>query len=344
MNAIVPIRAPDSVATGVFDALIGNTPLIQLDVGLEGRKYRVFAKAEFHSLTGSTKDRMAASVIFRARERGELAPGQEIVEMTSGNAGIALAAIGTSLGHRVTIFMPDWMSAERRGLLRSFGADLNLVSREEGGFRGALARSEAYASEFGAFLTRQFANVDNVRAHRDGTGSELLRQLAAMGLRPDAFVAGVGTGGTVMGVAECFAAAGLEASVHPVEPRESPTLSTGYKVGHHRIQGISDEFIPEIVQLDRLARPVAVSDSCAIRLAQRLGRELGMGVGISSGANLLAAIEVARGLGDGAVVTTVFCDNSLRYLSTDLAVDEPVRPGSIVTEIRFDGLSMFRAC
>lgn len=344
MNAVTAFRSP-TVATGLgLDALIGNTPLIRLDLTVAGRACRIFAKAEFHSLTGSTKDRMAASVILRARERGELAPGQEIVEMTSGNAGIALAAIGTSLGHKVTIFMPDWMSEERRGLLRSFGANLRLVSRDEGGFCGALDLSEAYAAERGAFLTRQFANADNVRAHRDGTGAELLRQLAALGLRPDAFAAGVGTGGTVMGVAECFAAAGIAASVHPVEPLESPTLSTGHKVGHHRIQGISDEFIPPIVRLDRLARPVAISDSCAIRMAQRLGSELGMGVGISSGANLLAAIEVARDLDEAAVVATVFCDNSLRYLSTDLAREEPARPSSIVGDVRFDHVSMIRAC
>lgn len=322
--------------------MVGNTPLIELGVTLRGKRHRIFAKAEFLNLTGSIKDRMALTILQNARASNALMPGQKIVEMTSGNAGIALAALGSSLGHKVTIFMPEWMSEERRGLLRSFGADIRLVTRADGGFLGALEQSEEYGKAHHAFLTRQFANTDNLRAHSEGTGPELLAQLDVLGLRPDAFVAGVGTGGTVMGVARAFQAAGVRALVHPVEPLESPTLSTGHKIGHHRIQGISDDFIPDILKLEQLAAPLAVSDSCAIRMAQRLGREHGLGVGISSGANLLAAIAASEGLDGDGIVATVFCDNSLRYLTTDLARHEQPRPGSIVDDIQIETIRTLR--
>jgi cysteine synthase len=340
-----PHASPAKAAASpcAFAAMVGRTPLIAIDLSLGATRATVYAKAEFLNFTGSIKDRMAASILLRARATGRLQPGQPIVEVTSGNAGIALAAMGTCLGHPVTIFMPDWMSQERRSLLTGFGARLELVSRAEGGFLGALDLAKQFAADHGAFQSSQFANPDNVAGHADGTGPELLAQLAGEGGAPDAFVAGVGTGGTVMGVAEAFRRARVNAAVHPVEPAESPTLSTGYKVGHHRIQGISDDFIPEIVKLDQLAAPIGVSDSCAIRMAQRLSRELGLGVGISSGANLLAAIEIIRRRGSGARVATVFCDNSLRYLSTALGGVEPERQGSIVHEVTFHGLR-FIAC
>jgi cysteine synthase len=326
-----------------LQAMIGHTPLLAIELEWRSARLTIYAKAEFLNLTGSVKDRMAFSIISRARADGQLAPGQPIVEVTSGNAGIALAALGSALGHPVIILMPDWMSLERRGLLTGYGAQLLLVSREQGGFLGALARSEDYARQHGAFLTRQFANEANVIAHAKTTGPEIISQMGQLGVVPDAFVAGVGTGGTVMGVAAAFAAAKINSRVHPVEPLESPTLSTGFKIGQHRIQGISDDFIPEIVKLDKLDAPLAVSDSCAIRMAQRLSRELGLGVGISSGANFLAALAVVAREGPDAAVATVFCDNSLRYLSTALACEEPARPDSVVDEVRFCSVRAIRS-
>lgn len=318
-----------------LSCLIGNTPMVAIRALVSGLTVTVYAKAEFYNLTGSIKDRMAHNIIRAAYGRGDLAPGQEIVEATSGNAGIALAALGRALGHPVTIFMPDWMSAERRALLASHGAEIRLVSHEEGGFLGSISRAEAHAAQVGGFLSRQFSNDDNWRAHYAGTAPELVTQMSAAGVTPDAFVAGVGTGGTVMGVARYFRDQALAAAVHPVEPAESPTLSTGYKVGRHRIQGVSDEFIPDIVRLDELAPVIAVHDGDSILMAQKLATTLGLGVGISSGANLIAALKVGLALGRDAVVATVFCDNSARYLSTDLSRDEPVRDDYLAPQTQF---------
>lgn len=319
---------PRSAALGALSRLIGNTPLLRLSLTVEGRPREIFAKMEAYNLTGSIKDRMALNVLTCAHRCGALKPGDLIVEATSGNAGIAFAALGRALGHKVRIYMPDWMSAERRALLKSFGAELCLVSHEEGGFLGSIARAEALgADRDDVFLPRQFANRDNCGAHEKGTGAELLSQLAALGLTPDGFVAGVGTGGTVMGVGRALRAAVPGVRIHPLEPAESPTLSTGYKVGKHRIQGVSDEFIPEIVDLSALDDVIAVPDGDAIIMAQRLSAELGLGVGISSGANLLGALAVQDRIGADAVVATVFCDDNKKYLSTDLSRDEPVKPG-----------------
>lgn len=321
-----PPRSPqDCDRLSALAGLIGQTPLLVLRARVGGRLAAVYAKAEFYNLTGSIKDRMAHGVVRAAYARGDLRPGQEIVEATSGNAGISLAALGRALGHPVTIFMPDWMSEERRALLTGYGARIRLVSAREGGFLGAIAQAEAHAAVAGGFLSRQFSNPDNWQAHYAGTAPELVGQMLSAGVTPDAFVAGVGTGGTVMGVARYFHDYGLAAPVHPVEPAESPTLSTGHKVGRHRIQGVSDEFIPDIVELDELGPVVAVHDGDAILMAQKLAAGLGLGVGISSGGNLVAALKVALQRPEGAHVATVFADNSARYLSTDLGREEPAQ-------------------
>lgn len=306
-----------------LDRLIGRTPLLRIDLRIGGRDVTVFAKAEMFNFSGSIKDRMALSILRRATETGELRSGQKIAEATSGNAGIAISAIGRTLGHPVTIFMPDWMSAERKALIKSYGADLRLVSKEEGGFMGSIAMAEAMGRDAGAFLPRQFANQDNCAAHFTGTAPELWNQLAGQNAQIGGFVAGVGTGGTVMGVGKFLKFEDPAISVHPVEPAESPTLRTGTKVGAHRIQGVSDEFIPEIVKLDQLDEIIDVHDGDAILMAQKLCSEFGVGVGISSGANLVAAIKVALAREDGLPIATVFADSNTRYLSTDLARPEP---------------------
>jgi cysteine synthase A len=318
--------------------LIGGTPMIAIDLRRRGRALRVFAKAEFLNLTGSIKDRMAARVLGDACLAGDLRPGDTIVEATSGNTGIALSAVGRALGCEVRIFMPDWMSAERRALIAGFGARLSLVSRQDGGFLGAIAQAEACAREDArVFLPRQFDNPVNVVAHAQSTGPEIALQLSRAGLSPDAFIAGVGTGGTVMGVGQALRALYPQIRIHPLEPAESPTLSTGHKIGSHRIQGISDDFIPSIVKLDQLDAPTAVSDGDAILMAQRLAGELGLGLGISSGANLLGALKVLEQLGADATVATIFCDDNKKYLSTDLARVEPVRPGYLTPEVELLG-------
>ncbi|MEZ4386221.1 MAG: PLP-dependent cysteine synthase family protein [Candidatus Krumholzibacteriia bacterium] len=320
--------------------LVGNTPLLSLDYSLRGRRRRVFAKAENLNMTGSIKDRMALHILRRATEDGLLGEGAHIIEATSGNTGISFAALGRALGHRVSIFMPDWMSAERINLITSLGARIRLVSRDEGGFLGSIELAEQLAaSEDRCFLPRQFSNLGNVQAHAATTGPEIWWQLRFQGVRPDAFVAGVGTGGTIMGAGHALRQVCPGIRLHPLEPANSPTLSTGHKVGKHRIQGISDEFIPSILALDTLDEVVAVDDGDAIIMAQRLARELGLGVGISAGANFLGAVKLQDELGDDAVVVTVFPDDNKKYLSTDLLREEPVRGDFLTPSIELHGFA-----
>jgi cysteine synthase A len=307
--------------------LIGNTPLLAIDYEIHGRKRTVYAKSEQMNFTGSIKDRMALHILRRAYAEERIRPGDTIVEATSGNTGISFAAIGRALGHPVTIFMPNWMSRERTDLIHSLGANIIPVSKAQGGFLGSIRMAEEMAAQRNdVFLPRQFSNTANVEAHEQTTGPELYWQLQYGRLRADAFVAGVGTGGTVMGVGRYFKRMDPVTRIYPMEPAESPTLSTGCKIGQHRIQGISDEFVPDILQLGQLESVINVSDGDAILMAQKLGAELGLAVGISSGANFLAAVKVQNELGADAVVATVFADSNKKYLSTDLLRDEAVKP------------------
>jgi cysteine synthase A len=325
-----------------LSSLIGNTPLLELQYTLRGRRRSVWAKAEHLNLTGSIKDRMALHILSQACARDALQPGDRILEATSGNTGIAFAALGRALGHPVSIFMPDWMSPERANLIRSYGAEVVPVSREQGGFVGAIRMADEAAAGGHAFQPHQFSNTDNSAAHAATTGPEIWWQLAALGLQPDAFVAGVGTGGTIMGVGQFLRERNPAVRVHPLEPANSPTLSTGHKVGKHRIQGISDEFIPPIVELSRLDAIVAVDDGDAIRMARKLAGQAGLGLGLSSGANFLGAVLVREQLGDDAVVVTVFPDDNKKYLSTDLLRDEPMRDGQLEPGIELQGVQAFR--
>jgi cysteine synthase A len=266
---------------------------------------------------------MALWILRRAYEAGDLRPGDTIAEATSGNTGISFAAIGRALGHPVRIFMPDWMSRERVELIRSIGADIVPVSWELGGFKGSIALADEFATgRDDVFLPHQFSNPANAEAHERTTGPEIVAQMGLLGRRADALVAGVGTGGTVMGVGRCLREQWGRVRVHPLEPANSPTLRTGRKVGKHRIQGISDEFIPDLVRLEELDSIVDVWDGDAIAMAQTLGGA-GLAVGISSGANFLGADKLLDEMGDDAAVVTVFADSNKKYLSTDLAAPVP---------------------
>jgi cysteine synthase A len=323
--------------------LIGNTPLLVIAFNYRGEKRTLYAKAENLNMTGSIKDRMALHVIQQAHATGALKPGDRIAEATSGNTGIAFAAIGRALGYPVTIFMPNWMSVERIKLIESFGAKIVLISKEEGGFVGSIERSEQLAkTEKNVFLPRQFANTDNIAAHYMTTGPEIWWQLRLHCLQPDAFIAGVGTGGTIMGAGRFLKEKYPSIRLHPLEPSNSPTLSTGYKVGRHRIQGISDEFIPSIVDLKALNDIVSVDDGDAILMAQKLAAELGLGVGISSGANFLGALKIQNKLGREAVVVTIFSDDNKKYLSTDLLKEEPVKDGFLAPDIELLHFQAFK--
>lgn len=316
---------------------VGRTPLLEVRFRYRDRDRRIFAKLESLNLTGSIKDRMAARILWEGYTQGVLRPGDTIVEASSGNTAISFAAMGRAIGHPVRIYMPDWMSTERKTILRSFGAQLVEVSAADGGFIGSVALAcEEAATRNDVFVPMQFSSLANLRAHAEGTGPELLAQLASLDLEIDAFVAGVGTGGTVMGVGRALRAELPNVRIHPVEPAESPVLSMGCKTGAHRIQGISDEFVPDLVDLGELDAPIGVPDGDSILIAQALAGELGLGVGISSGANLIAAIRVLEELGGDAVVATVFPDSNKKYLSTDLFRDEPILDGYVAPELALD--------
>jgi cysteine synthase A len=337
--------ALDPAVAARFKALeymIGNTPLLALHLTYRGEARTVYAKYEQVNMTGSIKDRMALHILRQAYATGRIKPGDAIAEATSGNTGIAFSAVGRALGHPVTIFMPDWMSVERMSLISSFGASIVPVSRAQGGFLGAIRLSEEFAArEKHVFLPCQFANESNAEAHEITTGPEIWYQLRQRGLTPRAFVAGVGTGGTVMGVGRYLKSRNPTIRIHPLEPAESPTMSTGHKVGQHRIQGISDEFIPALVKLKELDAIVEASDGDSILMAQKLA-QIGLAVGISSGANIIGALKIQDQIGKDAVVATVLSDCNKKYLSTDLLRNEPIRDGYYAPHVEFTGIEAIK--
>jgi len=307
-------------------SLIGNTPLLEIKFKYKGEERKIYAKSENLNMTGSIKDRMAYTILRKSYESGDLKSGATIIEATSGNTGIAFCALGKAMGHQVVIFMPNWLSSERINLIQSLGAKINLVTKEEGGFLGSIAMAEALAKETeNSFLPRQFSNEYNILAHFETTGPEIWNQLQFRDIMPDAFVAGVGTGGTIMGTGKYLKQMNPRIKLHPMEPANSPTLTTGYKVGKHRIQGISDEFIPEIVKLKELDEIIQVDDGDAIIMAQMLSTQLGLGVGISSGGNFIGALIAQNKLDSSANVVTIFSDDNKKYLSTDLMRDEQMK-------------------
>jgi len=306
--------------------LVGNTPMLEIAYKYKDECRKIYVKCENYNLTGSIKDRMALYILQQAYHQNKIKPSDIIVEATSGNTGIAFSAIGKALGHQVKIIMPNWLSKERIDIIKSLGADVLLISKEEGGFLGSIALSEKMAAEDASvFLPQQFENLYNAEAHEKTTAKEIWMQLQSVDITPDAFIAGVGTGGTVMGMGQYLRKRNPNIKIHPLEPAESPTLSTGYKVGSHRIQGISDEFIPAMVKLDQLDKVVKASDGDSIIMAQKLAKQLRLAVGISSGANFLGAVQLQNETGAEKVIVTVFSDSNKKYLSTDLMKEEPVK-------------------
>lgn len=325
-----------------FAPMISNTPLLEIQYQYRGNDRRIFAKAEYYNLSGSIKDRVAFHILKKAYESHAIQKGDCIAEATSGNTGIAFSAMGSYLGHKVVIYMPDWMSRERISLMESYGAKVRLVSEEEGGFLGSIQMTEELAKQGNVFLPRQFSNEDNVETHYLTTGEEIVRQLSALGLKADGTVAGVGTGGTVMGIGKRLREENPSCKVYPLEPSNSPTLSTGYRVGKHRIYGISDEFIPSIVKLNELDQVISVDDGDSIRMARMLSQQLGIGVGVSSGANFLGSVIAQERLGKDSVVATVFADDNKKYLSTDYSVPQPAKEGFLTNDIQLMSVVAYR--
>ena len=348
----------DSAPAGIEELrdLIGRTPLIEIRCRYQGRAISVWGKLESTNLTGSIKDRMAVHILEHAYDRGIIEPGDVIAEATSGNTGISFAALGRALGHPVRIFMPDWMSLERVQIIQSLGATIIPVSREDGGFLGSIDRATAFAESMGSvFLPHQFDNRANIEAHYRGTGPEIVAQMAERGATPSAFVAGVGTGGTVMGVGRFFRERlGKSVAIHPLEPANSPTMRTGRKVGKHRIQGISDEFVPSVLDLEWLDEIIDVVRDAELTPDLILGirsaleaegiefDELGLPIGISSGANLIGALLVGSEMGDGAQVATVFPDSHKKYLSTDYCSEEECKDHYVSGKVDLLGFGVQR--
>jgi cysteine synthase A len=326
-----------------IENMIGRTPMLEISFRYRGELRRIFAKAEYYNLTGSIKDRVAFYILKRAYETGTIHPDDVIVEATSGNTGIAFSAMGSYLGHQVVIYMPDWMSRERINLMESYGAQVRLVSKEEGGFLGSIRMTEELAQKGGVFLPGQFSNPDNVKAHYYTTGAEIAAQLEELGLKADGVVAGVGTGGTVMGIGQRLREVNPNCRVHPLEPLNSPTLSTGYKTGVHKIQGISDEFIPSIVHLDEMNEIVSVDDIDSIIMARMLSEQLGIGVGVSSGANFLGSVMAQQMQGKDSIIVTVFADDNKKYLSTDYSQPQQPKEGYLTNDIELVGVKSYRA-
>lgn len=293
----------------MLDKLIGHTPMIKIKYHYQNQTNYVYAKLEYYNFTGSIKDRVAYYILKKAKELGLLKDRESIVEATSGNTGISFAALGAYYNHPVHIFMPDWASAERVSIMRLYGAHVHLVSKEEGGFKEAIRRSEEYAQKINGFLPRQFENNLNVEAHYNSTAKEIVSSLPTI----DTFVSGIGTGGTLMGIAKYLKEKDKTIKIIALEPNKMPLLSGGKIIGNHKIEGIGDDFIPQIVDKNYIDDIVVIDDEDAINMSRLLAKKLGLGVGISSGANFLASV-----LSSGNNVATVFADDFKKYLTTDL--------------------------
>lgn len=309
-----------------LDRLIGNTPLVEINFLYKNKPLKVYTKLEYYNFSGSIKDRMALHILKKAVSRNELDENSIILEATSGNTGISFAALGAFLNIPVDIVMPDWMSEERKCLLKSFGVNLTLISKKDGGFIKSVEYTKILANRDSRYyLPSQFSNNDNIESHILSTGPEIYKKMIKNHLKVDGFVAGVGTGGTVMGIGSYLKRKNNNIKVFPLEPCNSPTLSTGYAHGEHRIQGISDEFVPDIININFLDEIISVDDGDAIIMAQKLANYLGIGVGISSGANFLGAIKALELIGYDKCIVTIFPDDNKKYLSTDLMKKEPVK-------------------
>jgi len=292
---------------------IGQTALVRLNKMAGAASATVWGKLESTNPGGSVKDRIALAMIEQAEQDGSIKPGDTLVEPTSGNTGIGLSLVCAVKGYRLILTMPDSMSTERQRLLSAYGAELILTPGSQG-MRGAIAKAQEISNKNKYFMPMQFNNPANPRVHERTTGPEIL---AALNGQVSAFVAGVGTGGTITGVGRALLAQNPEVLIVAVEPAASPVLSGGVP-GPHRIQGIGAGFIPEVLDTTVYQEIIAIEDQLAIDTTARLAREEGLFVGISAGANVAAALQVAKRLGPGHNVVTVLCDTGERYLSTGI--------------------------
>lgn len=300
------------VANSIHE-LIGQTPIVKLNRLVDEDSADVYLKLEFMNPGSSVKDRIALAMIEDAEKKGELKPGDTIIEPTSGNTGIGLAMVAAAKGLKAVLVMPETMSMERRNLLRAYGAELVLTPGPEG-MKGAIKKAEELSKENGYFMPQQFNNEANPEVHRLTTGKEIVEQ---MGDQLDAFISGIGTGGTITGAGAVLKEKYPTIKIVAVEPTDSPVLSGG-NPGPHKIQGIGAGFVPSILDTEVYDEIITVKNEEAFDYARRVGREEGILVGISSGAAVSAALQVAKKLGKGKKVLAIIPSNGERYLSTPL--------------------------
>ena len=293
--------------------LIGNTPLIKIKYKYQNQIKNVYAKLEYYNLTGSIKDRMAYYIITEAYKNEILKKNQPIIEATSGNTGISLAAIGAYFNNPVYIFMPDWVSKERKKIMEKYGAKVYLVSKQEGGFIECIKRANQLAKELNGFRPNQFENKLNEEINYLTTAQEIINK----NIKISGFVSGVGTGGTLMGIGKKLKEIYKNSKVIAIEPENLPIISKGINEGTHKIEGIGDEFVPQLLDKNIIDQIILINDEDAINMTNLLASKLGLGVGISSGANFLGAV-----LSNLDNVVTVFSDDLKKYLSVDNKIKE----------------------
>ena len=293
--------------------IIGNTPMIKINYKYKGQSKQIFVKLEYYNLTGSIKDRVVFYMINNAKANGILKEKMPLIEATSGNTGISLSAIGAYYKHPVYVYMPDWVSKERMQLMKSYGANVFLISKEDGGFLKCLEEAKKLAQKINGLFTNQFSNKDNFLAHYETTGKEILNQIS----EPiNGFVSGVGTGGTLMGIGQKLKEKYPNLIVTAIEPDKMPLISQGKILDQHKIEGIGDNFIPDLIDKNKINKILLINDDDAINMSRKLSKELGIGVGISSGTNLLGGILLENDI-HGNIVT-IFPDDNKKYLSTEL--------------------------
>jgi cysteine synthase A len=313
-----------------MNGLIGNTPLIKIDYMYKEKLKSIYVKLEYYNLTGSIKDRMAYYILDKSKQGGLLKENMPIIEATSGNTGISFAALGSYYKHPVYIYMPIWASQERIKIMESYGAKVFLVSQEEGGFIECINKADLLSEKLNGFRPNQFSNIDNINVHYEKTSKEIIDQLKDISV--GGFISGIGTGGTLMGVGKRLKEVDNSIIIAALEPDKLPILSQGTKYQNHKIEGIGDDFIPDLVDRNFIDKIILINDDDAVNMARCISKYLGIGVGISSGANMLGAVILQEEINKNVV--TIFPDDNKKYLSTDLLKEIDLNSNFISNQIK----------
>lgn len=312
--------------------LIGNTPMIQIHYKINGEEKHIYTKLEFYNITGSIKDRMVDYILTQSKKEKALKEKMPIIEATSGNTGISLAALGAYYGHPVHIFIPDFVSEERIKILKLYKAHVYLVSKEEGGYETCIKRADALAQTINGYRLDQFEKEENITAHYQSTGTEIAKKLPKV----DGFVSGIGTGGTLMGCAKKLKEQNPNIKIAAVEPYFTSILTGNVEKPYHQIEGIADGFLPKIVDKKIIEEVFRIKEEDAIQMSQKLAAQLGLSVGISSGANFLGSILLNEKI--NGEICTIFPDDCKKYLSTNLTkqVEDENNLVSKIELLRYD--------